>query len=103
MRYINLTTVGPDAFQVWVCRDGTNTVVMVNRHTEKLDFDRRAVGLRVKKNYRPPADTPGAFTREEAIRIAHQIGRYLLKLGDLVCAYTTVDGLRNDSFFEERR
>ena len=100
MRYINLKTIGPDNFQVWACRDGTDTVVMVNRDTEKLEFNRRAVGLRVKKNYRPPASTPGSFTRQEAIHVAHQIGRYMLDLGDLVYAYTTVNGLRDVDFFE---
>ena len=99
MRYIDLRTIGPDAFQVWACRDGTNTVLMVNRTTGKVDFDHKAVGLRVKKNYRPPADTPGSFTKTEAISLAHQIGRYLFDLGDLVYAYTYVDGLRNDNFF----
>lgn len=100
MRYINLITIGPDNFQVWACRDGTNTVVVVNRDTGKLDLDRRAVGLRVKKGYRAPADAPGSFTREEAIHVAHQIGRYMFGLGDLVHAYTFVDDLRDDKFFE---
>jgi len=99
MKYIDIKTIGPDNFQVWACSDGTNTVVMVNRNTGKLDFDHRALGLRVKKGYQPPADTPGSFTRQEAISIAHQIGRYFFKLGDLVYAYTYVDGLRNDDFF----
>ena len=99
MKYINIKTIGPDNFQVWACRDGTNTVVTVNRNTGKLDFDHRALGIKVKKSYQPPAGTPGSFTRSEAISIAHQIGRYFFKLGDLVYAYTYVDGLRNDDFF----
>jgi hypothetical protein len=99
MKYIDIRTIGPDSFQVWACRDGTNTVVMVNRNTGKLDFDRRAVGLRVKKGYRPPTDTPGSFTRQEAIHVAHQIGRYMFHLGDLVYAYTYVDGIGNNDFF----
>jgi hypothetical protein len=115
VKYIDIKTIGPNAFQVWACHDRTNTVVMVNRSTGKLDFDRRALGmvnrstgkldfdrralgLRVKKSYKPPSDTPGSFTRSEAISIAHQIGRYFFKLGDLVYAYTYVDGLRNDDF-----
>jgi len=101
MKYINIKTIGPNNFQVWACRDGTNTVVMVNRNTGKLDIDRRALGMKVKKNYQPPADTPGSFTRAEAISIAHQIGRYFFKLGDLVYAYAYVDDLRNDDFFVE--
>ncbi len=101
MKYINLKTIGPNNFQVWACHDGTNTVVMVNRHTGKFDFNRKAVGLRVKKGYQPPADTPGSFTREEAIHVAHQIGRYMFNLGDLVYTYTYVDELQNDKFFEE--
>jgi hypothetical protein len=101
MKYIDIRTIGPDVFQVWVCRDGTNTAVIVLRDTGKFDFNRRAVGLRVKKGYRPPTETPGIFTHEEAIHIAHQIGRYLFGLGDLVYSYTYVDGLRNNNFFEK--
>ena len=101
MKYVDIKTIGPNNFQVWACHNGTNTVVMVNRGTGKLDFDRRALGLRVKKSYKPPSDSPGSFTRDEAISIAHQIGRYFFKLGDLVYAYTYVDGLRNDDFFVE--
>jgi hypothetical protein len=100
MKYIDIRTIGPDTFQVWLGKDGTETVVMADRDTGKLDFNHRAVGLRVKKNYRPPALTPGAFTKEEAIRIAHQIGRYFFNLGDIVHSYTTVDGLVNPSFFD---
>jgi len=99
MKYIDIRTIGPDAFQVWACRDGTNTVVMLNPSTGKLDFDHRAVGLRVKKGYRPPTFTPGSFTRQESIHIAHQIGRYLFNLGDFVYAYTYVDGMPNNDFF----
>ena len=111
MKYLNIVTLGSNSCQLWVCRDGTNTVVMVNRDTNKVDFDRRAVGLRVKKGYRPPTDTsratgsgqwlPGVFTNAEAIQMAHQIGRYMFGLGDLVYAYTYVDGFRNDDFFTE--
>jgi hypothetical protein len=100
MKYIDVRTTGPNNFQVWACRDGTNTVVVTNRESGKLDFDHRAVGLRVKKGYRPPADTPASFTKEEAISVAHQIGRYFFKLGDFVYSYTFVDGLRNEKFFE---
>lgn len=99
-QYIDIRTVGPGEYQVWACRDGTNTVVVVDRRTGKLDFDRRAVGLRVKKGYRPPASNPGVFTRQEAVHVAHQIGRYFFKLGDLVHAYTHVDGLNDPRFFE---
>ena len=101
MKYIDITTIGPDNFQVWACHDGTKTVVMVDRHSGKLQLDRRALGLRVKKGYQPPAGTPGSFTRDEAISIAHQIGRYFFKFGDLVYAYTYVNGLRNEDFFVE--
>ena len=99
MKYLDIRSIDNDAFQVWACHDGTNTVVMVNRATGKLDFDRRAVGLKVKKGYRPPTGTPGSFTSQEAIHVAHQIGRYFFQLGDLVYAYTYVDGLKNDNFF----
>ena len=102
MRYIDLRTIGPNAFQVWACRDGTDTVLMVNRDTGKIDFNHRAVGLRVKKGYHPPTDTPGSFTRSEAISLAHRIGRYFFNRGDLVYTYTYVDGLKNNDFFEER-
>jgi hypothetical protein len=100
VRYIDVRTVGPDHYQVWACRDGTDTVVMVDRDTGKFDLNRRAVGLPVKKGYRPPALSPGSFTRAEAVHVAHQIGRYIFRLGDLVYAYTTVDGLNNPEFFE---
>jgi hypothetical protein len=100
VRYVDIRTVGSEAFQVWACRDGTDTVVMVDRATGKFDLNRRAVGLPVRKGYRPPALSPGTFTREEAASVAHQIGRYVFKLGDLVYSYTTVDGLNNPDFFE---
>jgi hypothetical protein len=31
---------------------------------------------------------PGKFTKEDARHVAHQIGRYMLDLGDMVFAYT---------------
>lgn len=99
MRYIDIRTVEPGTYQVWACRDGTNTVLMINPTTGKIDFDHKAVGMRVKKGYHPPVAPPGVFTRQEAIHLAHQVGRYLFNLGDLVYAYTTVDGYRNDKFF----
>lgn len=101
MRYIDIRTLGPNSFQVWLGRDGTNTVVMCHRDTRMISFNRQAVGLRVKKGYHPPTDTPGVFTRAEAIQVAHQIGRYMFDLGDLVYAYTSVDGLNNPDFFVE--
>ncbi len=101
MRYIDIRTLGPNSFQVWACRDGTNTVVMAHRDTGKLDFNRQAVGLRVKKGYHPPTDTPGVFTRAEAIQIADQIGRVLFKRKDPVYSFTSVDGLNNPRFFVE--
>jgi len=102
MKYIDLRTLGPDKFQVWACHDGTNTALIIAPDTGKIDFNHKAMGLRVKKNYHPPTGVLGTFTKQEAISLAHQIGRYLFKLGDLVYAYTHVDGLRNDNFFDAR-
>lgn len=107
--YINIRTLdpgknlfglrtGPGAYQVWVMRNGAGTPV--TRDGAKLDFDKRAMGLRVRKTYRPPTYAPGTFTREEAAHVAHQVGRYYLGLGDLVWTYTTVDALNDPSFFE---
>ncbi len=113
MKYLDIRTVSsgrnafgipdpsnPEAYQVWIGRDGTMTCVTRDEKNQ-LSFNRKAVGLRVKKGYRPPTDPPGLFTHEEAVRVAHQIGRYFLGLGDLVYAYTTVDGLINHAFFDE--
>ena len=100
MKYIDIQTVSPDKYVVWACHDGTKTAVLLGDGVKgKLAINQKAVGVRVGKNYRPPTGEPAVFTRPEAISIAHQIGRYIFKLGDLVYAYTYVDGLRNDDFF----
>jgi hypothetical protein len=99
MKYIDIKTVGPDAYQVWAMWNGAGT--SVTRDGGKLDLNRRAVGLRVRKGYKPPEGPPGTFTKHEAIHVAHQVGRYMFNLGDMVFAYTTVDGWRNEKFFEE--
>ena len=91
MKYINIRTVEPDTYQVWVCKDGTETVVC--REGNQIDFNRKAIGLRVKKSYQPPKTPPGLFTRKESVHVAHTIGRYVLDLGDFVYAYTYLDGL----------
>ena len=98
MRYIDIRTIAPDTYQVWLGYDGTDTVVL--RDGQKVDFDRRPLNLKVRKGYKPPNMFPGTFTRDEAINIAHRIGNYIFRLGDLVYTYTTVDGLRNIEFFE---
>ena len=97
MKYIDIQTVEPNAYLVWACHDGTKTAVMLNNG--KLAVNQKALGMRTNKSYKPPTGEPATFTRPEAISIAHQIGRYFFKLGDLVYAYTYVDGLRNDDFF----
>jgi len=102
VKYVDVKTVGPDEFQVWAGRDGTMTAVVLDRDTGKLDLNRRAVGLRVRKGYRPPSDPPATFTRQEAARVTHLVGRYFLDLGDLVYSYATVDGLVNRNFFNGR-
>ena len=97
MKYIDIQTIGPDTYHVWACHDGTKTAVLLNNG--KLAINQKVVGVRTNKNYKPPTGDPATFNRSEAISIAHQIGRYIFKLGDLVYAYTYVDGLRNDDFF----
>jgi hypothetical protein len=89
---------GPAAYQVWAMRDGVGSAIV--RSDQKLDLDKRAIGLRVRKSYRAPSGEPALFTREEAVHVAHQVGRYYLGLGDIVFSYTTVDGLQNPNFFE---
>ncbi len=39
MKYLDITTIGPNSFQLWVCRDGTKTVVMRHRDTGKIDCE----------------------------------------------------------------
>lgn len=100
MKYINIKTLGPDEFQVWACKDGTETVVCREPGGRAFDFNRRAIGLRVGKRYKPTTMPPGSFTREEAISVAHTIGRYVFQLGDLVYAYAYLDNRRApDDFF----
>jgi hypothetical protein len=97
MKYIDIQTVSPDTYLVWACHDGMKTAVMLNNG--KLTVNQKALGMKTNKNYKPPTGDLATFNRSEAISIAHQIGRYIFKLGDLVYAYTYVDGLRNDDFF----
>lgn len=113
MYYVDLRTLdsgknlfglvtGPGAYQVWAVRDGTGTPV-TRGEGGRLGLDKKALGLRGGKKRAPgPSPEPGVFTREEAVHVAHQVGRYYLGLGDLVWTYTTVDGLRADPSFFER-
>lgn len=100
MKYIDIQTVGPDSFIVWACRDGTKTAVVLNKDG-KPTINQKALGMRVTNKYRAPTGEPAVFNRPDAINFAHQIGRYVFKLGDLVWGYTHVDGLRNDKFFAD--
>ena len=97
MKYIDIETVGPDAYIVWACRDGTKTAVVLQ--DGKPTINQKALGMRANKKYRPPTGAPATFGKSDAVNLAHQIGRYIFKLGDFVYAYTYVDGLRNEDFF----
>lgn len=56
----------------------------------KASVDRIAAGFKVSKSYKPPKNTqPFVFTKAgEAAHMAHLLGRYIMKLGDMVFAYT---------------
>lgn len=85
------------AFEVWITNGGPT--VPATRSGNKVDWDRRSLNLKIKKGYVPPPPVPGIFNKDEAIHIAHSIGHYCLNHGDFVFAYTSVDGRRNESFF----
>jgi hypothetical protein len=97
MRYVNIKTAGPNAYTVWVCRDGAEAPVI--REGRRVDYDRKLVGMRTKVTYRRPVGPPGTFTRDEAIHVAHHVGLYDLQFGDLVWTYAFVDGLQSTEFF----
>ena len=44
-----------------------------------------------------PEATPVGWTKDEAMHIAHSVGRYMMGFGDLVFAYTSAP----EGFFEE--
>lgn len=96
---IDIKSAGSDHFEVWP-RAGNNATAVI-RKGQQIDFDRRVLGLVTSPRYRGPKGEPGIFTKQEAVHVAHQIGRYFFKLGDLVFTYTTVDGKLNPGFFEE--
>jgi len=100
MRWIDIRkTNEAEKFHVYLMRDGSETPV--TRDAQKVDFDRRAVALKCRKDYQAPTAPVGHFTKAEAIHVAHRIGNYCFGLGDLVFGYTFVDGLRNEDFFNE--
>ena len=53
----------------------------------KIDFDRVTAGLKTAKRYKAPVGDVAVFTAEEARSMAHTVGRYCFKLGDLVFSY----------------
>ena len=80
---ITITGV-PGGYTVFV--EGTPIV----RSGTGLDFDRSKAGLKTKKGYKPPTtDVPVVFQQAgDAAHVAHKVGNYVLKLGDLVFSYT---------------
>ncbi len=94
---IDLRTIG-DMYQIWILRG--SVAAAVTREGQKVDFDRVALGLSRAKSARSAATTePGLFSKEEAAFVAHKIGRYALKLGDLVYGYTLLNGSRDNGEF----
>jgi hypothetical protein len=77
---IRIERVGTSAYHVFV--QGAPVV----KHAGKLDFDRSVAGI---GEHALPILSPHKFTtKTQADSIAHQIGRYILKQGDFVFAYT---------------
>ena len=60
-----------------------------------VTVDRQKVGLKVKRGYKPPASEEPALIPKasDAAGLAHQIGRYLLDLGDFTFSYTELVGV----------
>jgi hypothetical protein len=96
-RPFDLRSVGNGLYEVWINNGGPT--VPATRTGNKVDWDRKSLNLKIKKGYKPPPPVPGLFTKDEAMHVAHSIGRYCLNLGDMVFAYVTVDGRINDNFF----
>lgn len=59
------------------------------------DIDRVKANLKHGKNYKAPKSTaPFLITKASlAMSMAHQIGRYMLQLGDFVSGYTELAGI----------
>jgi hypothetical protein len=68
-----------------------------------VDFDRVAAGLKVKKGYKAPTSTlPVIFQQAgDAAHVAHKIGRYVLKMGDLVFSYTRLVNVGPAEYHDE--
>ena len=63
-----------------------------------ITIDRARAGLSVtgfKGGWKPPVNTEPLLIKkkEDAIGLAHQVGRYMLNMGDLVFAYTELIGV----------
>lgn len=61
-----------------------------------VSFDKRRAGLRVPDHYVPPTKGKRPILirkKDDAIRVVHQIGRYLLGLGDFVSGYVELVGV----------
>jgi len=60
-----------------------------------VTLDRARAGLSTGNGWKPPVHTEPVLVKkkEDAIGLAHQVGRYLLNMGDMVFAYTELEGV----------
>ena len=66
-----------------------------------VTLDRARAGLSksgFKGGYKPPVNTEPVLIKkkEDAVGLAHQVGRYLLNMGDMVFAYTELEGVEGN-------
>lgn len=99
MRHRPISIVGvPGGYSVYV-----NDTPIVKNGEKVIDFDRTKAGLKTKKNYKAPtSDLPVVFQQKgDAAHVAHQIGRYILKLGDLTFSYTNLINVGPEQYHDE--
>ena len=76
-----------------------NDVPLVQADSGKgVTLDRARAGLSTtgfKGGWKPPVNTEPLLIKkkEDAIGLAHQVGRYMLNMGDMVFAYTELEGV----------
>jgi hypothetical protein len=70
-----------------------------------VSLDRAKAGLKTSQRYKPPTDDrPKLISKaSDVASLAHQIGRYLLGMGDFVSGYTELVGVpgNHDDWWEK--
>jgi hypothetical protein len=72
--------------------------VPVVRSGKGVTFDKQRAGLKVPPGYVAPASTEPMLVEKagDAASLAHQVGRYVLDLGDFVAGYTELVNIGGD-------